>query len=99
MNVAIALTAAREGAAVANHVEVLSLIKAPVSDKEGARQVVRGARVRDTLTQKEWDVRAKVVVNATGPFTDLIRHMDDPGQPSICSPSAGIHISLPSYYR
>ena len=99
MNVAIALTAAKEGAAVANHVEVLSLIKAPVSDKEGARQVVRGARVRDTLTQKEWDVRAKVVVNATGPFTDLIRHMDDPGQPSICSPSAGIHISLPSYYR
>ena len=99
MNVAIALTAAREGAAVANHVEVLSLIKAPVSDKEGARQVVRGARVRDTLTQKEWNVRAKVVVNATGPFTDLIRHMDDPAQPSICSPSAGIHISLPSYYR
>lgn len=95
MNVAIALTAAREGAVVANHIEVLSLIKAPASEGE----VVRGARVRDTLTQKEWDVKAKVVVNATGPFTDLIRHMDDPEQPGICSPSAGIHISLPSYYR
>ena len=99
MNVAIALTAAREGAVVANHVEVLSLIKAPAGEGEGVREVVRGARVRDTLTQKEWDVKAKVVVNATGPFTDLIRHMDDPEQPGICSPSAGIHISLPSYYR
>ena len=58
MNLAIALTAAREGAAIANHVEVTSLIK------EGG--VVRGAHVRDTLTGKEWDVMAKVVVNATG---------------------------------
>ena len=99
MNVAIALTAAREGAVVANHVEVVSLIKAPANDERGAKEVVRGARVRDTLTQKEWEVKAKVVVNATGPFTDMIRFMDNPEQPSICSPSAGIHISLPSYYR
>ena len=58
MNLAIAMTAAREGATIANHVEVLSLIK------EGG--VVRGAHVRDTLTNKEWDVLARVVVNATG---------------------------------
>ena len=61
MNLAIALTAAREGATIANHVEVLSLIK------EGG--VVRGAHVRDTLTSREWDVMAKVVVNATGEWT------------------------------
>ena len=58
MNLAIALTAAREGAKVANHVEVLSLIK--------EKDLVKGAHVRDTLTGKEWNIFAKVVVNATG---------------------------------
>ena len=58
MNIAIALTAAREGARIANHVEVLSLIK--------EKNRVRGALVKDTLTGKEWNIYAKVVVNATG---------------------------------
>ena len=58
MNLAIALTAAREGAKVANHVEVLSLIK--------EKDLVKGAHVRDVLTGKEWNIFAKVVVNATG---------------------------------
>ena len=31
--------------------------------------------MRDTLTQKEWDMKAKVVVSATGPFTDMYAHM------------------------
>ena len=97
MNVAIALTAAKEGANVSNHVEVVSLLKE--ASEDGSKSKVRGARVRDTLTGKEWDIRAKVVVNATGPFTDTIRQMDDPKQPKICQPSAGIHISLPNYYR
>lgn len=58
MNLAIALTATREGAKIANHVEVLSLIK--------EKEIVKGAHVRDTLTGKEWNVFAKVIVNATG---------------------------------
>ena len=29
-------------------------------------EVVRGATVRDRLTGKQWDIRAKVVINATG---------------------------------
>ena len=33
---------------------------------EEGKEVVRGARVRDALTGEEWDVRAKVVINATG---------------------------------
>ena len=35
-----------------------------VGDEE--KEVVRGARMRDMLTRQEWDVKAKVVVNATG---------------------------------
>ena len=62
-------------------------------------EVVCGAHVRDVITGEEFDIRAKCVVNATGPFTDEIRKMDNPMDPSICQPSSGVHIVLPDYYR
>lgn len=43
-------------------------------------------------------MKSKCVVNATGPFTDSIRQMDDPTVNPICQPSSGIHIVLPDYY-
>uniref|UniRef100_A0A914R442 glycerol-3-phosphate dehydrogenase n=1 Tax=Parascaris equorum TaxID=6256 RepID=A0A914R442_PAREQ len=51
------------------------------------------------LTGDEWDIKAKAVVNATGPFTDSLRLMADPDTKPICQPSAGVHIVLPGYYR
>lgn len=33
------------------------------------KEVVRGATVRDRLTGKQWDIKAKIVVNATGAQT------------------------------
>jgi glycerol-3-phosphate dehydrogenase len=95
MNLAIALTAAREGATVTNHVEAIGIIK---EQSEEGKEVVRGVRMRDALTGEEWDVRAKVVINATGPFVDKIRHMDDPEARNLVMPSAGLHIVLPGYY-
>lgn len=96
MNLALALTAVRQGASVANHVEVLSLLK---KKEEGSDdEVVCGAHVRDAITGEEFDVRAKCVVNATGPFTDAVRKMDDSTGNDICQPSAGVHIVLPEYY-
>lgn len=50
------------------------------------------------MTGREWDVKAKCVVNATGPFTDSIRQMDNATSNKICAPSAGVHIVLPGYY-
>lgn len=91
MCLAIALTATRHGATVANHVKVMNLIK----DDKGK---VRGAHLKDELTGNEWDVKAKSVINATGPFTDSIRRMDDQSVPKICAPSSGVHIVLPGYY-
>ena len=44
-------------------------------------------------------VKAKSIINATGPFTDSIRKMDDEASESICSPSTGVHIVLPGYFR
>lgn len=91
MNLAIAVTAARHGATIANHVSVTSLIK----DKNGK---LCGAEVKDEMTGETWKVNAKCIINATGPFTDNIRKMDNPKVPQICSPSSGVHITLPGYY-
>ncbi|KAL2728134.1 hypothetical protein V1477_017410 [Vespula maculifrons] len=95
MNLAIALTASRHGATVVNHVKVLNLLKG--LDKDGQR-VLTGARLKDELTGEEWDVKAKAIINATGPFTDYIRKMDDQNVKEICAPSSGVHIVLPGYY-
>lgn len=90
MNLAIALTAARHGATIANHVKVTKLHKSAGK--------LDGARLRDEITGKEWDVKAKCIINATGPFTDSIRKMDDANIKEICCPSSGVHIVLPGYY-
>lgn len=95
MCVSVALTAARYGATVANHVEVKELIKKP--DANG-KEVLCGAKVRDVLSGKEWTVKAKCIINATGPFTDSIRKMDNPSVKSICCPSSGVHIVLPGVF-
>jgi glycerol-3-phosphate dehydrogenase len=63
VNVSLALTAAANGASVANHVEVLQLLK-----DESNENKICGARLKDKMTGEEWNVKAKVVVNATGPF-------------------------------
>ncbi|XP_034828534.1 glycerol-3-phosphate dehydrogenase, mitochondrial isoform X1 [Maniola hyperantus] len=90
MNLAIALTAARHGATIANHVKVTKLYK--------TNNKLSGARLRDELSGKEWDIKAKSIINATGPFTDSIRKMDDQAVKDICCPSSGVHIVLPGYY-
>ena len=90
--VAVACTAAAAGAAVANHAEATGLIKDPTTGR------VIGAHIRDTLTGKSMEVYARVVINATGPFADGIRHMSDPAASDMIMPSAGVHVTLPDYY-
>ncbi|CAH8479895.1 unnamed protein product [Schistosoma guineensis] len=109
MCLSIALTAARYNAAIANYVEAVEIIKQPSRTKSISLKstlettsepvpTVSGARVRDRLTGKEFTINARCVINATGPFTDSIRQMDDKEQPTICQPSLGVHIILPGYY-
>ena len=97
MNVSLALTAALYGTTVVNHIEVTSLEK----DTNGK---VNGARVKDLVQERdgkkaqEFTIRAKGVINATGPFTDSIRKMDDSSVSEIVAPSSGVHVILPGYY-
>eukprot|EP00899_Mesostigma_viride_P004000 jgi/Mesvir1/13600/Mv26349-RA.4 len=90
--VSLVCTAALAGATVANYTKAVALLK----DKSGK---VYGARVKDMLTGQEMDVHAKVVVNATGPFCDQLRGMSQGKDvPKMIVPSAGVHITLPTYY-
>ncbi len=57
--------AARHGALVANYVQVDQL--------ESADERTRGARVTDLVTGEQHAIRALVVVNATGPWSDELR--------------------------
>lgn len=51
-----------------------------------------------SMSGKEFDTYAKVIVNAAGPFCDSLRKMANENvQPMIC-PSSGVHIVLPDYY-
>jgi len=92
LNVGLACTAAVVGAAVLNYAEVVSLIK----DESGERII--GARIRDTLSGKEFETFAKVVINAAGPFCDSVRKMANSDVVPMICPSSGVHIVLPDYY-
>ncbi|VDI49682.1 Hypothetical predicted protein [Mytilus galloprovincialis] len=95
MNIAIAISTARMGGSVANYIEVLELHK---SKDENGKEVVSGARVKDRITDKEFNIKAKCIINATGPYTDHIRLMGNKDDQKICQPSQGVHIVLPDYY-
>ncbi|KAJ8983687.1 hypothetical protein NQ317_003476 [Molorchus minor] len=94
MNLTVALTAARYGAAVANHISVTGLKK----EKKNEKEIITGVHVRDEISGKTWTIPTKCVINATGPLTDSIRKMDNPTVKEICCPSSGVHITLPGYY-
>ncbi|RMD44772.1 hypothetical protein DV735_g368, partial [Chaetothyriales sp. CBS 134920] len=97
MNISLAATAAVYGATVVNHLEVTGLTRGP----DGK---LNGAVLKDVIAEKDGrktekiTVRAKGIINATGPFTDAIRKMDDPTVQEIVAPSSGVHVVLPGYY-
>lgn len=51
MNLAIAISSARHGAAVANYTEVVRLLK--TKDLQGGEEKVCGARCRDVITGED----------------------------------------------
>jgi len=80
-------SAAHAGALVANYAEVTALIK-----PDGR---VGGATVRDALTGHASTVRALAVVNATGPWVDRVRRLDDVGAEPVLRPTKGAHVAVP----
>ncbi len=83
----LAMTARRAGAVLANHVEVLAL-------RHDAQGRLAGAELGDTLSGVRFAVTARVVINATGPYADAIRRMDDATAPPLLKVSSGSHLML-----
>ncbi|AET39094.1 glycerol-3-phosphate dehydrogenase Ecym_4010 [Eremothecium cymbalariae DBVPG len=71
MNSTLAVTAIENGATLLNYMEVKQLLKNPETGK------VEGAIAVDRETGKQYSVKAKVVVSATGPFSDRILQMEN----------------------
>jgi glycerol-3-phosphate dehydrogenase len=78
-------TAAEQGATLINYCRVTGLTR----DKDG---FVNGVEAVDEESGEQLTATAKVVVNATGPFTDGIRRLADPSATAMISPSQGIHL-------
>lgn len=81
----LAMTAAEHGATVVNYCPATRLLK----DAEG---YVNGVVARDEETGEEFTLHARVVVNATGAFTDRVRRLAEPDAEPMMALSQGIHL-------
>ena len=80
-------TAADHGATLLNYAKVTALTR-------GSDNIVNGVQWQDVESGETFHVRAKVVVNATGAFTDSVRRLAEPGVAQMISPSQGAHLVL-----
>ncbi len=85
---AIAKTADAKGAILINHVETLGFVQ----NTEG---VLTSLKVRETLQDEDYSIRAKLFINATGPFSDHVRQLANPKAAPRMRVSKGVHMVLP----
>lgn len=83
----LAQTSVAHGGVTLNYFKVTSLIK----NESG---LLSGVKVMDKESSKEYEIKAKVIVNATGVFVDDILKFDNPTADSMIRPSQGIHLVL-----
>ncbi|MEO9210001.1 MAG: glycerol-3-phosphate dehydrogenase/oxidase [Ginsengibacter sp.] len=83
----LAQTCVENNGVTINYCKVISLIK-------DADNNINGLKILDKETGDVYEVKAKVVVNATGVFVDEILKLDNHEAKSIIRPSQGIHLVL-----
>ncbi len=62
--------------------------------KKNKKGFIEGVITRDMLDGKDYEISARVVVNATGIFSDDILEMDEEGHKKIIEYAQGIHLVL-----
>jgi glycerol-3-phosphate dehydrogenase len=87
LTLATVLSAQRAGAVVINHTAVVGLLR------DDGR--VTGATVANAIGGASATVRATVVVNATGPWSDEVERMADARAGAAVRGSKGVHVSVP----
>jgi len=86
----LAMTAHDHQASLVNYCEAVELMK------EG--DLTRGVVALDKESGERFEVRAHVIINATGVFVDQLRIQDEPDQEPMIAPSQGVHIVLPGRF-
>jgi len=81
----LAATAVAQGAALLNYAAVTGF------KQDGAGRIT-GIRLRDLETDAPFELRARLVINATGAFCDSVRRLLDPDCDALVAPSQGIHL-------
>jgi len=76
------------GAVVASRVRVDGLLL--------DARTVRGAHAYDTIANRSFDIAARTVVNASGPWSDTIRRFAEPNATASVRGTKGVHIALPA---
>ena len=87
MSVALAKACIDRGGIVLNYIKVISLLK-------NSSGKINGVIALEKETGEEFSLKAKVVINATGVFTDIISRMDNPKSKPTIKPSQGVHIVI-----
>jgi glycerol-3-phosphate dehydrogenase len=87
MAVALATASIEKEGTVLNYFRVDNLLK----DEKGK---ISGVFARDLVSDKKYNIRGKLVINAAGVFADEIHRMDDPESKPTIRPSQGVHIVL-----
>lgn len=77
------------GAVVCNHTRLLEI------SRENGR--VTGARLRDLISGQEYAVRARSVINATGPWADAVIAASGISTPRMIGGVRGSHLVLPRF--
>ncbi|MDQ1397734.1 MAG: glycerol-3-phosphate dehydrogenase [Acidimicrobiaceae bacterium] len=95
LTLAVARTAVLDhGAVVANYAPVTELLKGTDGRVGGARI---GTGIGGSAGASEGvDVRAEIVVNATGVWADKVRALDEGNASGTLRPAKGIHITVPA---
>lgn len=87
LTLATVLSARLAGAVALNHARATAFLR------DGGRVV--GAAVLDTISEVQVQVHARVVVNATGPWSDQVERLADVRVPNGTRGSKGTHVSVP----
>jgi glycerol-3-phosphate dehydrogenase len=87
----LVFTAYEQGAALLNYVEVTGVTK----DSQG---FVDGIVACDSETGEEFRASARVVINATGAFSDALRRSADANIKPMIAPSQGVHLVFRSEF-
>ena len=86
MAISMALTASQEGACLINYINV--------NDINKENELITGVRIEDQISGKKKNIKSKVVINATGVFSDEIIALDQPNAKPMIRPSQGVHLVI-----